>query len=213
MDSRVSFADIRLGDLAAQLADPAHVSGGGVAAAASASLAGGLAELVVTLSLRRRANQADRAALLTDAERLRALRIELFHAADRDAAAFADLMDAQRAATASGNRHGYRVSLTEAAVSPIDLAELALEVAEIAERRTPNAPRFAASDLTASVAMCRGAVEAALATAQINIALLVDERDPDLHTLAAELRARCRGLDERLHRLTRNLRSSVEHRS
>lgn len=213
MDSSVSFADIRLGELAAQLADPARLSGGGVAAAASAALAGGLAELVVTLSLRRRANQAERAALLTDAARLRALRIDLLQAADRDAAAFANLMDAQRAAAASGNRLSYRAALTEAAVSPIDLAELALEVAEIAARRTPNAPRFAASDLTASVAMCRGAVEAALATAQINIALLTDEQDAGLHTLAAELRARCRGLDERLHRVTRNLRSSVEHRS
>jgi formiminotetrahydrofolate cyclodeaminase len=123
------------------------------------------------------------------------------HAADRDAAAFASLMAAQRLASTTGDRIAYQTALVEAATSPIDLAALAIEIAVIADRRIPNAARFAASDLTASIAMCYGAAIAALATAHINVDLLTEEQDAELLTKASELRARSQALGKQAHGL------------
>jgi formiminotetrahydrofolate cyclodeaminase len=152
--------------------------------------------------LRRRANQAFQAVICEDADRLLELRHDLFRAADRDATAFVNLMGAQRVAASTGDRAAYRVALSEAARSPIELAALALEVAVIAERRIPNAARFAASDLTAGIAICYGVVAAALATARINVALLADEQTAEMQELAKDLQAQCQALGRRAQGLT-----------
>jgi formiminotetrahydrofolate cyclodeaminase len=181
--------DSTLDELCRRLADPVQLAGGGVAAAASAALAASLAELVVRLSLRRRANRSLQAELSADQERLAQLRDTLLAASDTDIAAFVNLMAAQRLARDTGDRTDFRVALQTAASSPLELSGSALAVLEISANRIANAAPFAASDLVAAAALAGGAIDAALAMADVNLVLMRAERDPALDEAVVELEA------------------------
>ena len=179
--------DATLIELCRRLADPTRLAGGGVAAAASAALAASLAELVVALSMKRRVNQGIRAELAADMSRLARLRDQLVQGADADIAAFVNLMEEQRSARTSGERAAYRAALQVAAASPLELADSALVVLRISAKRIPAAAPFAASDLVAAAALAGGAIDAALAMAEVNLELMRSERDPALDAALASM--------------------------
>jgi formiminotetrahydrofolate cyclodeaminase len=85
-----------------------------------------------------------------------------------------------------GDRAELQAALQAAAESSIEIARLAGEVCSIADGQIPHASRFTVSDLGASAALARGAVTAALLTAEVNVALLRDLAVED-HAITEQL--------------------------
>jgi formiminotetrahydrofolate cyclodeaminase len=110
---------------------------------------------------------------LGDTRRLQTLQHQLLDAGGEDERALSQLMKLYSARSV-GDRAELQAALQAAAESSIEIARLAGEVCSIADSQIPHASRFTVSDLGASSALARGAVTAALLTAEVNVALLRD---------------------------------------
>ncbi len=190
-DCRPPLGSRSVEELAAHIAAPRQHVGGGSAAAASGALAAACAELVVTLSIRR-STPADAAEQLRGWQsRLKELQAELLAAGDHDEAVLAELMAAYKARATDQEQH-----LTAAARSVLAIAALASEVGTIAAAAVDFASRFTVSDLGAAATIARGATQAGLMTAEINIQMLA-ELDNAPTSEVAELREAHCTIDER----------------
>ena len=147
--------------------------------------------LVVALATRRKSLAARRPeidALLAELEQLEP---SFVGAADRDMAALATLLDAQRASRAAGPdrkpaaQRAVADALRGAAVAPAELAEDALRLLRLVRRAVPFATRFTVSDLGAAAALASGATEASLLMSEVNLALIGEA--PDLAELGARI--------------------------
>jgi len=149
-------------------------------------------------------NQGIQAELAADMARLARLKDQLLEASDADIAAFVNLMEAQRSARSSGERAAFRAALQVAAASPLELAGTTLAVLNVAVNRVHNAAPFAASDLVAAAALAGGAIDAALAMADVNLALMRSERDPALDGALANM-------EQTRARIAREAAAALEH--
>lgn len=143
-------------------------------------MAAATAELVATLSLRRRSVAPRRAELERIRDGLRDLQRRFLAAADRDVAVLAELLAAQRAARpdSAGGADGAtarRRALIAATETPLALARDGLELLRLVRAALPFAARFTVSDLGAAAALAQGAIEAALLMSEVNLALLAAE--------------------------------------
>jgi formiminotetrahydrofolate cyclodeaminase len=180
-----AFGERTLAGFGDLLRSPDSHSGGAAAAAAAASLAAATAALVTSLSGRRRRNAEHWQAIQNDARRLQTLQHQLLDAGGEDERALAQLMKLYSARSV-GDRAELQAALQAAAESSIEIARLAGEVCSIADGQIPHASRFTVSDLGASAALARGAVTAALLTAEVNVALLRDLAVED-HAITEQL--------------------------
>lgn len=210
---QLRVAEQPLAQVAGRLADPQQPAGGGVAAAATLALAAATAELVATLSLRRKSVQPRRAELEEIRHRLVDLQARFLAAADEDIAVLSDLLAAQRAARPATDaapdaqraaKEALERSLTLAAETPIALAQDGLALLRLVLATVPFAARFTVSDLGAAAGLAQGAIEAALLMSEVNVGLLTDAaRADELRTAVDQIRQEAPELARQALDLTR----------
>ncbi len=159
------------------LASEAPTPGGGAVAGLAGAMGAALIEMVANLTLGRDGYEdvAERmGAILAEA---RAARAGLLELAERDAAAFEGVMAAlrmprgterERAARAEAIRRGYE----EAAAVPLETAERAVALMELAHEVTRKGNRHAASDGLSAAVMLHAAAACATANVEIDAASL-----------------------------------------
>ena len=158
-----------------QLAAPTATPGGGSAAAASAAMAAGLAGMVASMSRGKKAYAQYERELSEAIARLAQLREELKSAIDADAAAYDAVVKAYKQAREFAAADGIvTTALKQATSVPLEVAERANEVRDIAERLKPITNPNMSSDLTTSVALAKAAIAGALANVEINLEGLKD---------------------------------------
>jgi glutamate formiminotransferase/formiminotetrahydrofolate cyclodeaminase len=173
MGGKTAIGGLRAGvePFVEQLAAPTAVPGGGSASAASAAMAAGLAAMVADMSRGKKAYAAFDADLSAALARLGTLRELLKEAIDRDADSYQGVVAAYKAQKADAAAGAVQVAaaLRHAAEVPLQVAEAAVEVGQLAKSlREKTNPRMA-SDLTVAIALSRAAVEGALANVEINL--------------------------------------------
>lgn len=161
------------------VSDPAVFCGGGSVAALTGSGAASLIELVLRLSSKRRANREFRESIENDLQRSHEIQDTLYQLADQDIEVLDALLIAQRAAKESEDRAGYVAALLGAANSPLAIGRECIALLEIIDAQLARATRFTVSDLGAAAALAQSAVQAVVFTAEVNLALLREERAED----------------------------------
>lgn len=163
-----------------ELEAPAPSPCGGTAAAAAAAMSAAL----VTMVARGSPGWADGAGIASQA---RALRSRLTTLGDDDAAAFEHVMVTmrKRAGTPEQRDHALGEALVHAAEVPLQIAEAAADVAELAAlAATEGSPRLQ-PDATAATTLAEAAVRAATHLVEINLATVPG----DQHSRRAEMLA------------------------
>lgn len=182
MEGRATVGGLRAGiePFVEQLAAPTPAPGGGSASAAAAAMAAGLAQMVASLSRGKR-NYVQYEAQLSDAiARLDQLREELKTAIDADAEAYKGVLAAYKyEKTSPDGGHLIATALKNATSVPLQVAEQAREVRNLAESlRSITNPNMA-SDLTVAIALADAAITGALANVDINLKDLKNEMFAD----------------------------------
>ena len=160
-----------------QLAAPTATPGGGSAAAAAGAMAAALAVMVASMSRGKKAYVQHEAQLSAAIARLGTLRDELKAAVDADAESYDAVMKAYKLAK---GEPGGSDALIDAALKlatgvPLDVAEKAHEVAQVAGGLFPITNPNMKSDLTTAQALAQAAVTGALANVEINLGSLRDQ--------------------------------------
>jgi glutamate formiminotransferase/formiminotetrahydrofolate cyclodeaminase len=183
-------------DFVSEVASGEPAPGGGAAAAHAASLGAALGEMIAHLTQGREKFREVEGEVLDILAELTPLRGRLTEAAREDAASFKRVMEARRMAQATEGEaleRGRRieVALKSAAIVPLEVAGLSVQVLELletlAEIGNPNALSDAATGAQLSLA--------AVASARYNV--LVNTAEIEDEEFAAEHRARAGDLLER----------------
>lgn len=187
-----------------QVADPAHSSGGGVVAGVTLAGAAATAELVLKLAARRKslASRADEVTELLN--QIIAHRTSFEGSADRDIAAFSELVDTQRAVKPLRDQdpdeahRRLQAAYVHAANIPLGLAREATEFMSRVEDGLQYASHFTISDLGAAAALARGAIDSALLTVDANLAYVDDDRAVELRRSATSIRKTASDMADRV---------------
>lgn len=171
--------------LGAEVAEPGRFAGGGAVAAMSLVGAAATAELVISLSQRRRNLNEDQVKRLDELARMaRAFRDEFLAAIDADIDSLNVLMEAQR--TLRRARKSEDESAIESATSrmaqavqgaidtPLAIARDAVRLLDAIAEAQPSARWFTMSDLGAAAATTRGAIDSLLLMAEVNLGMVDD---------------------------------------
>jgi len=175
-----------------ELESPAPSAWGGTAAAAAAAMAAAL----VTMVARGSANWTDGAGIASQA---RALRSRLTTLGDDDAAAFEHVIVTMRDRSGTPEQRDFALgeALVRAAEVPLEIAETAADVAELAALAAAEGSPRLQPDATAAATLAEAAVRAATHLVEINLATVTGDRYSEraalLATAAAEARARALG--------------------
>ncbi|MFI5103794.1 MAG: glutamate formimidoyltransferase [Terriglobales bacterium] len=158
-----------------QLAAPTATPGGGSASAAAGAMAAALASMVAGMSRGKKAYLQHEAELSQALARLAQLREELKAAIDADAESYNQVMAAYKAAkTATDGDLMIESAMKGATTVPMETAQKAREVADIAEKLRPITNPNMASDLAVALALAGAAIEGAVSNVEINLASLKD---------------------------------------
>lgn len=148
------FGNLALGEFAAALGERSPAPASGAATAVTGALAAALAELT--------ARFADDEASFSEAVRLRGRLLAL---ADEDAEAYTEFMEAR---TDEARERTIDV--------PLEIAERAADVVQLAERLAASARGSVAGDAEVAVLIARGAVAAAARLVELNVGGRDDRR-------------------------------------
>jgi len=169
------------------LGSDAPTPGGGTASAVSAAAGASLISMVARLTAGKRDYEAVSERMAEIPRRADAARAELLALADRDAAAFDEVMKAFRLPKGTDDENADRSAAIQrategAAEVPLQIARLAVHLLALAREVTETGNAQAASDGATAAHLLRAAVEGALRNVEINAASLKDE------TVVARLR-------------------------
>ena len=174
----MEFKDCTLEGFCAQVASDEPVPGGGTVAAASGAVAASLAEMVFRLTL---AKAEEKPLQMTvAADRLAALRGMLLHEADRDSESYRAVIAAFRLPKATDAEKQARSAAIQkafvlAAETPLRVAELCLEVEQLAGYAIAHGRPSAVTDAMVSAMTARSAALGAAANVRINLSSIRDE--------------------------------------
>jgi formiminotetrahydrofolate cyclodeaminase len=191
--------------------DPNIFVGGGSVAALTGAGAGSTALLVMNLNVRRKSLAPRRPSIEQAIHDTELIVDACSAAADEDIRILAELLEAHRDARRSGDEGQYVTALTAAAESPLGMAETLTRLLDLIDGQIDISTRFTVSDLGAAAALAVGACQAALLTAEINIALLRENPAADasvvlaLESRRARLRERASDSGKDIERRTRDL--------
>lgn len=165
-----AYLELPLADYLDQVAAATAAPGAGAVAATTVALAAGLAAMAAGLS-RRQLPEADELA-----SRMRALQERAKPLAQRDAAAYGEVLSAQAAGPPGPERSAaVRAALSRAADVPLEIAAIGAAVIHVAADVTRRGnPNLRGDALTACL-LARAAVQAAAALVELN---LPDSSDP-----------------------------------
>jgi glutamate formiminotransferase len=176
---------------APQQSAPDEVTGGGAAAAHAASLAAALGEMVAHL-IERKGGQADMEREARDAlQALGSLRARLDEAAEEDGASFAGVVGARRMRARNEEERRARSNAIEealkgAAAVPLEVASLAVQVAELLETLSDLGDPAWLSDSATGAQLALAAVVSARYNVLVNAAEIDDEEFTREHLSRAE---------------------------
>ena len=203
MFERASIEHAR-GATDAPQSDPDEITGGGAAAAHAASLAAALGEMVAHL-IERKGRQEDMEREARDAlQALADLRARLTAAADEDGASFAGVLGARRMPGRNDDERRSRANAVEAALKgaaivPLEVARLAVQVGELLETLAELGEPAWLSDSATGTQLALASVVAARYNVLVNAAEIEDEEFTGEHLARADdLLERARGIAERV---------------
>jgi methenyltetrahydrofolate cyclohydrolase len=173
------LSDLTITEFLEKTASGAPVPGGGSMAALSAAIAAALAEMVANLSMGKKGYEATGQDMTTLAEKAAFYRQKLSRDIDGDAKAFGQVMAAFRLPKQTDedqrNRtNAIQTALKTAARLPLDVAEDALKIMDLAEEAAAKGNRNAITDALVAAMMARTAALAALYNVTVNCAAITD---------------------------------------
>ena len=187
----------KLGDWLDRLGSAAPTPGGGAAAALAASTAAALVEMVVNLTLGKRAYAEHESHVQPIGEQARALRQRALDLIDADAAAFDRVMAAYGLPRDSDEQQAARTAAIQSATAdaarpPLEIAEVAARIIELAAALPGRSNRNVLSDVGVAASLAGSALESAAINVEVNLGALKDEgvRDGLRKELSAHLVAR-----------------------
>jgi formiminotetrahydrofolate cyclodeaminase len=181
-----SYSAWTIKGLCSQVAAADQFAGGGAVASMSLAGAAATAELVFTLSARRKKiSDEDRLRLNNAVALCHQLQKVFQHAIDEDMAALNELMDAQ-SRLRSARRDGAtpdaevvkraREAVDTAIETPLQIARDGRRLLRTIDELQQLARPFTASDLGAAAATCLGAITSLVLMAEVNLSLVEEEK-------------------------------------
>ncbi len=172
MDERI--VDVPVRELVERLATSDPVPGGGSAAALAGAMAAALVHMVVDLSAGRPAVAEHDSELKEIGVAASQFQSELLALADRDASAYASVVQARRLPRdtdreAEARRVQVAAALRDAIRAPLAIAGAASEVLTLATRLAPIGGRHAISDVGVAALLAASALRGALLNVKINL--------------------------------------------
>ncbi|KPJ79094.1 MAG: methenyltetrahydrofolate cyclohydrolase [Deltaproteobacteria bacterium SG8_13] len=198
------LADLGIKEFVDQTASSKPVPGGGSAAALSGALAAGLTEMVAGLTIGRKGFEAVESDMQRIAEEAGELRKKCLQNIDRDSDAYTGVIDAFRLPKSSPEEKNTRklaiqTALQHASRVPLETAELAARVIELAGQVVAKGNPNAVTDGAVAGMLARTAVLAGAMNVRINLAT-IEDRDftARLAGQVDELEARAKKVEQEL---------------
>ncbi len=168
------FSESTVGAYLDALASSEPVPGGGSTAALAGSLAAGLVSMVCRLTIGKRRFREVEAALREVLDQAEALRQRMLNLMERDATAYAGVMQAYRLPNSSPEEQASRQqamqqALEEATLAPLEIAEGCAQILDLALPAAEAGNPWAVSDAGAAALLAEAALHAALLNVQINL--------------------------------------------
>ena len=163
----------------AAVAGPTPTPGGGSVAALAGALAAALGEMVAGLTLKRKSSEAHHAVLKESLDQLARARAKLLENIDRDAQSYQAVLAAFRLpknteAEQTPRSQAIEDASKDAALVPLETAELCIEVGRIVNALRPIALSQAASDLTVALHLADAGRKGALENVHANLPSIED---------------------------------------
>mgnify|MGYP003701988723 FL=1 len=174
------LANLKITDYLEKAAAGTAVPGGGSVAALNASLAAGLTEMVANLTIGKKGYEAVAEEMNDIAGKSTELREKLTAAIDRDAEAYSEVMAAFKLPKATDQEKGLRSlavqkAFKHAALVPLEVANHAVEVIDLAGRAVASGNKNAVTDGVVAAMNARTAALAALYNVKINLGSIEDD--------------------------------------
>lgn len=189
----MEMQDMTLKEFAALTSSDAPAPGGGSISALAGALSAALAGMVAALTLGKKGYEAAQSEMEAVLERSNELRDGLLLAVEKDAASFNGFMDAMALPKGTEQEKQLRKekmqeALKEAALTPLNTAELSAKVFPLARIAVLSGNKNAVTDALTAAMLARTAVLGALLNVRINLASIKDEG------FCRETEARCGAL-------------------
>ncbi len=173
------FADLTIKEFLEKVASGEPVPGGGSVAALAGALSAALSRMVGGLTLGRSDDHARDERMSDLMERASLLQTRLVEAIDRDSEAYAGVLDAYHMAKGTEEekllrREAVQDALKGAALVPLSVAEMGLELLSLSGTAVREGNRNAVTDGLVAALMARAAVMGALFNVRINLVSIKD---------------------------------------
>lgn len=173
------LVDMSLKEFIEKVSSSEPVPGGGSVAALCATLSIALIEMVLRLTTKKGDSEVPESQIPTLIDKASCLKEELTKEIDRDARAFANVMEAYRLPKGTELEKKVRLeaiekALKEATIVPMEVAEKAFQLLELSRYVVQYGNRNAITDSAVSAILARGAAIAALYNVRINLASIKD---------------------------------------
>jgi len=190
------------------LASSAAVPGGGSAAAYSGALGAALAAMVGRIAERKEKSETT-AALITEADNLRA---DFLRLVDDDSAAFATVSEAMKMPKATdedklARKERLQSALLAASRVPLEVAKTSRRLLELCERAMTTAPTATVSDIGVGALMAESALSGAALNVMINLASITDAAQ--VKALSEDLDRAVDGAEAQRTRITEFVESRI----
>jgi formiminotetrahydrofolate cyclodeaminase len=174
------LANLKITEYLEKAAAGTAVPGGGSVAALNAALAAGLTEMVANLTIGKKGYEAVGEEMKDIAGKATELREKLTAAIDRDAEAYSEVMAAFKFARATDQEKEVRKleiqkAFKHAALVPMEVANLAVKVIDLAGRAVGSGNKNAVTDGVVAAMNARTAALAALYNVKINLGSIEDD--------------------------------------
>ena len=174
------LANLKITEYLEKAAAGTAVPGGGSVAALNAALAAGLTEMVANLTIGKKGYEAVAEEMNDIAGKSTELREKLTAAIDRDAEAYSEVMAAFKLPKATDQEKGLRSlavqkAFKHAALVPLEVANHAVEVIDLAGRAVGSGNKNAVTDGLVAAMNARTAALAALYNVKINLGSIEDD--------------------------------------
>lgn len=177
----MTLGDLTVKEFLAKTASNAAVPGGGSVAALSAAIAASLSEMVANLTLGKAGFEAVEEEMKEIAKHASQYREKLVKDIDRDSDAFTGVLAAYKLPKHTEEEQRERKAAVQEALKnassvPLNVAEDALAILELAGRVLKKGNENAVTDGAVAVMMARTAVLSALYNVKINLVSVTDEK-------------------------------------
>ncbi len=174
------LADLKITEYLEKAAAGTAVPGGGSVAALNAALAAGLTEMVANLTIGKKGYEDVTEEMNDIVEKVAELREKLTAAIDRDAEAYSDVMNAFKLPRETDPEKELRKqeiqnAYKHAALVPLEVANLAVKVIDLAARAVKGGNKNAVTDGVVAAMNARTAALAALYNVKINLVSIEDD--------------------------------------